>query len=61
MKFPLTGSTLFGMWIGISAGNYLYQAANQELWMRAFERSYFQGAALFCVWLTLKLTAEKET
>jgi hypothetical protein len=57
MKVEITGWTLFGIWLGGAIGHYLNQAIDQEMWWQAIDRSYFQGLALFCVWIMIKLKA----
>lgn len=38
------------LWLGLSLGNFTYQAFNQRNWGRAAERSYYQGFALLVAW-----------
>jgi hypothetical protein len=46
---------LLMMACGLTAANYLYQAMTGHDWPVALDRSFFQAAALFFVWLALRL------
>lgn len=41
--------------ISLGAGNFAWQFMTGEPnWASAFERTYFQGVALLCYWLTIR-------
>lgn len=40
-----------GALLGCVLANYGYQAAHDEVWALAFDRSYFQASAVLAVWL----------
>lgn len=42
---------LFGLFIGLAAGNFVFQVFTNQNWMVAFDRSFFQFVALFSVWI----------
>ena len=52
---------LLGICFGLVVANFLYQAVNAQDWARAVDVSYFQAAALFCVWLDLHFPDEMLT
>lgn len=40
----------------LAAGNFAWQyTTGNPNWASAIERTYFQGVALFCYWLTCKV------
>lgn len=47
----MTLMRLFGICFGLVVANFIYQSVNSQDWALAVDRSYFQAAALFCVWL----------
>lgn len=51
MKFTI-------LWTALTVGNFLYQALTSGNWAAATERSFFQGVAIFAVWLTIVLRPE---
>lgn len=42
-------SSLIPLFIGLAIGNFGYQFAGPENWQLAFDRTFFQGGALFAV------------
>lgn len=38
------------LWIGLSAGNFLFQLVASQQWRVAIGCSFFQGIAIFCCW-----------
>jgi hypothetical protein len=55
----MSATALIALAVCLSAGNVVYQAATDQQWMVAFERSYFQCAALFAVALVQWLSGSK--
>jgi hypothetical protein len=47
---------LIGVLIGLTVGNFLYQAFGHMDWLVAIERSYFQMSALIAIGLAQFLT-----
>lgn len=48
------GSRLVMMAVSLAIANYFYEAIGPHDWAAALDRSFFQGAALFYVWIALK-------
>jgi len=48
--------SLFGLWLGLAAGNFVYQCFAGNSWATATERSFFQLAAFVALWLTQRIT-----
>lgn len=46
----MTCRSLFWLWMGLTAGNILWQILTQHDFPKAAERSYFQGWAFLLVW-----------
>jgi len=46
---------LFVLSLSLALGNFLYQYWNDELYMVAFERTFFQWVAIFAVYIRLKV------
>ena len=51
----LSASDLFGLWVGITAGNFVYQAFGAHSWLVAGERSFFQLVAMIAVFVMCRL------
>lgn len=49
MKIALAG--LFGILLGLIAGNFLFQLVNDQNWAKACERSFFELIALIAVYV----------
>lgn len=47
--------SLTAIWIGLTAGTYLYQAATHQDWDRAFEVSWTHTWAFLCLWAAMKI------
>jgi hypothetical protein len=45
---------LMSLFIGLCIGNFLFQLVIGQDFMKAFDRSWFQGAALVAVWICSK-------
>lgn len=56
----LSASDLFGLWVAITAGNFVYQAFGAHSWMVAGERSFFQFVAMIAVFVMCKLKPNAE-
>lgn len=41
--------TLLILWIGLTIGNFIFTFFYDQEWIKAFDRSYFQGIALIVV------------
>lgn len=48
------GSRILMMAVSLAIANYFYEAIGPNDWSAALDRSFFQGVALFYVWLALK-------
>lgn len=54
-RFEMKGVIAVLLFISLTISNFVYQFTTGEPnWISAAERSYFQGAALLCYWLTLR-------
>jgi hypothetical protein len=53
----MTGN-LIPVFISLTLANFAVQFFGQELYSVALERSYFQGVALFILWLSVKIKVE---
>ena len=56
-------NNIFITWIGLTTGNYIYQALGEHNWLVATERSFFQGGAfiaLILIMIIWKLKITKE-
>jgi hypothetical protein len=49
----------FAVFIGLTTGNFVYQIPFQQ-WSVAIERSFFQLAALGCIYYALRLSKKNE-
>lgn len=47
----LSSTALFGLFVGLTAGNFAYQLCAAQDWANATERSFFQLMALLAVWI----------
>ena len=47
----LSSTALFGVFVGLTAGNFAYQLFAAHDWATATERSFFQFTALLTVWI----------
>lgn len=43
--------------LSLTAANFFFQVCVDQDWGKALDRSFFQLAALFAVWLTCKITS----
>lgn len=51
----MKGLVAFLLFLSLAAANFAYQFMSGEPnWRAATERSYFQGVALFCYWLSIR-------
>ena len=56
----LSASNLFGLWVGLTAGNFVYQAFGAHSWMVAGERSFFQLVAMIAVFVMCRLKSNNK-
>ena len=42
---------LFMLWLGLTIGNFIWVLLTTREWLIAFERSYFQAAALITAYI----------
>ena len=62
-KIKLGGATvpcisLFGLWVALAIGNFVYQVFAGCNWLAAVERSWFQLAAFVTLWVWQKATRQ---
>jgi hypothetical protein len=49
----------FLCWASLALGNFIYQALMAGDWNRAFERSFFQAFAIFCLIVSQRSTSKQ--